>query len=140
MSKFKLDMKYLLFAWQDDSPDNCYYLDTTSGDIKLVNRSLYDIDDLTDEIEKEHDHYLYLPKPDDKTAQRDLREFMETLTDSKIKKTLDIAFESPDVLGTFKKILASDPKELARFEAFRNQRIEEHIHEWLKINCLPGYE
>ena len=132
-------MDYLVFAWQDDSPDNSYYLDTESGDIKLVNRHLYDIDDLTDEIEREHDRYLYLPKPDPSNLKIDIHEFWQSVKDQKLKSTLEIAFESSDILGTFKKILASNADELSRFGIFRNERIRKKIEQWLHANSI-SYE
>lgn len=39
--KVEFDLPALLLAWQDDSPDNRYYLDTTSGAVKLVNANLF---------------------------------------------------------------------------------------------------
>ena len=56
-------------AWRDDSLDNLYYFDTVSGAVKLVNQTLHDLRELTDEVEKNKERYLYLPKPESKQAQ-----------------------------------------------------------------------
>lgn len=134
MSEFRIDMPYLLFAWQDDSPDNAYYLDTESGDVKLVNRNLIELNDLTDEIECNRDRYLYLPKPDPQQLKNDLQDFMLTVADDKLKNVLLLAFESPHVLSSFKKILENTPAELSRLEEFRKARTLTRMNQWLEAN------
>jgi hypothetical protein len=64
------DLAALVHAWQDDAPDNNYYLDTRNGSVKLVHQNLYDLKQLTDEIEKHKERYLYSTKARAKPAQR----------------------------------------------------------------------
>ncbi|MBI2810437.1 MAG: hypothetical protein HYX67_06375, partial [Candidatus Melainabacteria bacterium] len=63
-NSLNLELSELVFAWQDDTQDNAYYLDIESGIVKLVNRNLLDLRDLTDEIEQDRHKFLYMPKPD----------------------------------------------------------------------------
>ena len=136
MEKLTIDMSYLIFAWQDDSPDNLYYLDVTTGDITLVNRNLLDLRELTDEIEQDRERYLYLPKPAPDELKQDLIDFMRTVQDAKIKATLEMAFESPHLLSAFKKIVSSDADELKRLEEFRTDKTRARIEKWLKANFI----
>lgn len=124
------------FAWQDDSPDNSYYLDLVTGDIKLVNRNLSDLKDLTDEIEKHFHRYLYLPKPQAGQLKEDLRDFMETVEDKALKPILEMTFESPHVLSGFKSVLGKSPGEQERLENFRRSRVRVRIQQWLQANHL----
>lgn len=86
MKTISLDFDYLLFAYQDDSPDNIYYLDTEYGDVRLVHRSLKDLRDLTDEIEISHDRFLYIPKGNKEDLLADLHSFFDRIEDPQIKK------------------------------------------------------
>ncbi|HEY9713206.1 MAG TPA: UPF0158 family protein [Chroococcales cyanobacterium] len=132
----KLDLKELMFAYRDDGPDNAYYLDTTTGAIKLVNRSLFDLRELTDEVERHRYKYKYVPKPDRREVPDDLRAFMSTVEDEKLKNILSMAFESPHVLSSFKKIIESSPEERARLDNFLNRLTRERLETWLKANFI----
>lgn len=131
---FKLEQ--LIFCWQDESPDNIYYLDTISGDVRLVHKELHDLSNLTDEIERDKDRFLYLPKTDGQKNKDDLRDFFETVTDQKVKSILDIAFESPHVLSAFKKILSSSDGEVERLDQFLKGRARLRVIQWLQANCI----
>lgn len=132
----KLDFSELMFAWQDDTQDNAYYLDIESGVVKLVNRNLLDLRDLTDEIEQDRHKFLYMPKPAKEQLVLDLKEFWSTVTDDKLRNILSMAFESPHLLSSFKKILEGNPSELERFEEFRREKTRKRIEEWLKSHAI----
>jgi hypothetical protein len=136
MVERRIDMTYMVWAWQDDSPDNSYYLDTRTGDIRLVNRNLLDLNDLTDEIERNRERFHYLPKPDKQLLLADLHDFAQSVEDQKTKATLAIAFESPHVLSAFHKILEDSPHDLKRLTGFIDERVQKRIRAWLKANSI----
>lgn len=136
MKKLSIRADDILFAWQDDLPDNLYYLDTESGDTRLVNRNLEDLRDLTDEIEGGIERFLYIPKPDKNLLIDDLKEFKFTVEDQSLQSILDIAFESPDVVGSFKKILEKNPDEKRRLDQFIKSSLIARIERWLKSNSI----
>lgn len=132
----KLDMEYLLFAWQDSSPDKAYYLDIESGDVLLVEQDLLDIDDLTDMIEGDHDRYLYIPKPDSAEARSDMYDFIAIMGDAEIKRFLTVAFESSDPVYACKTVLKKTPDHLKAWEEFSRQRVGQRVNEWLQANFI----
>ena len=134
--KIEFDLPALLLAWQDDSQDNSYYLDTTSGAVKMVNPNLFDLKELTDEIERHKYRYLYLPKPQRSELRDNLKDFQKTLEDESLVRILDMAFESPHPLEAFIKILSSKPEELTRFKEFRESRALIRLKQWLQANSL----
>jgi hypothetical protein len=134
--KVEFDLPALLLAWQDDSPDNSYYLDTTSGAVKMVNPNLFDLKELTDEIERHKYRYLYLPKPQRGELRDNLRDFQKTVENADLVRILDMAFESPHPLDAFIKILSSNQDELARFREFRQSRALVRLKQWLQANAL----
>lgn len=135
-STLKLDLSELIYAWQDDSPDNAYYLDIESGIVKLVNRNLLDLRDLTDEIEQDRHKFRYVPKPSKEQLVLDLKEFWSTVTDDKLRNILSMAFENPHLLSSFKKILEGNPSELQRFEEYRQNKTQKRIEEWLQSHGI----
>lgn len=140
LKKVPVDMDQLLFAWRDDSPDNAYYLDLDSGDINLVNRGLIDLKELTNEIEINRERYLYLPKPSADQVKNDLKDFMKTIEDHSRKSVLEMAFESPHVFTSFKKILSSTPGQSEALDEFLSSRTHLRVRQWLEANCLECIE
>lgn len=130
------EMDRLIYAWRDDSPDNLYYLDLETGEIQLVNRTLEDVKDLTDEIELERNRYLYLPKPERDQVKNDLRDFMSTMEDQSLLRILEMAFESPHVYSSFLKILDKDESEKERLQEFIDSRSRMRVLQWLEANCI----
>jgi len=130
------DLVSLIHAWQDEAPDNNYYLDTKNGAVKLVNQNLYDLKQLTDEIEKHKERYLYLPKPGPQQLKDDLRDFQKTIENKGLVPILDMALESPHPLSGFTKVLTPYPEELERFKEFRESRVRLRIRQWFEANSL----
>lgn len=131
-----LELSDLIFAWQDDTQDNAYYLDIESGIVKLVNRNLLDLRDLTDEIEQDRHKFLYMPKPEKSQLILDLKEFWSTVKDDKLRNILSMAFESPHLLSSFRKILEGNAEELNRFEEYRLNKTKLRIQEWLNSHAI----
>ncbi|MBZ0187763.1 MAG: UPF0158 family protein [Candidatus Obscuribacterales bacterium] len=134
--KAPIQLQDLVFAWRDDSPDNIYYFDKLTGEVRLVNRNLLELKDLTDEIELHRERYLYLPKANPKVLKDDLTDFKKTVSDQKRQSVLDIAFESPHVYSAFKKILAAWEGESERLEQFLDARARLRVFQWLEGNCI----
>jgi hypothetical protein len=132
----KIDMEYLVFAYQDTCAENLYYLDTEYGEIRLVNRELSDLKDLTDELELSNSRFLYVPKPPKDLLHQDLQAFAASVADHKLGSLLSIGLESPHALAAFRKILSAHEAELARLEAFLISRTNERVLTWLRANGL----
>ena len=138
MFERRIDMDYLIFAWQDESPDSVYYLDKQTGDVELVQQGLIDLDELTDEIEMNRERYLYVPKPQPTELREDINLFAESVTDPDLCRLLPVALEAPNVLPALKKVLAAAPAELTRWEEFRTRRVRERVEKWLAANFVLG--
>lgn len=136
MVERKIDFSYLVFCWQDDSPDNAYYLDRKTGDVRLVNQHLLDLRQLTDEIEKDRERYLYVPKPDKTDMLSDLHDFQHEVSSEQLKRLLSVAFESPHVLLAFKKILQDDQEQSQHLREFLEERVAKRIETWLNANSV----
>jgi hypothetical protein len=138
MNKLQIDTDYLLFAWQDDSPDTAYYLDTDTGSVLLVQRDLDDVDELRDEIELQPARYLYVPKPNPDQPELDLSDFIYTVGDAHLKDLLSVAYEAPNKMQACKKIMSAHPAELQRWENWRRDAARERVRRWLAANNLEA--
>ncbi len=136
----QLDLDALELAWQDESPDTSYYLDIDTGNVELVQQGLYDLRDLTDEIERDRERYLYIPKPNPNQLKQDLNDFVETVVDAQLTRLLPVAMESPNALFAFKSVLSKYPDEIQRWEEFRKSRLRIRIKQWLSANFISRTE
>jgi hypothetical protein len=135
MQKVPIYLDQLLFSFEDDSPDNSYYLDLKTGEVRLVHRELDDLKELTDEIEKDRERFLFIPRPDQKKRKDDLRDFIDTIDDDKVKLLLDVAMESPHPKSGFKKIL-KDKNLDDKLDTFLAARSLVRVKQWLMANCI----
>jgi Uncharacterised protein family (UPF0158) len=138
VEKLQIDMDYLLFAWQDDSPDTAYYLDSDTGSVLLVQRDLDDLDELRDEIETQPARYLYVPKPNHDQPELDLSDFIYTVADKHLQDLLSVAYEGINKLGGCKTILTGHAEELKRWEKWRQDAARERVRRWLAANNLEA--
>jgi hypothetical protein len=138
VNKLQIDMNYLLFAWQDDSPDTAYYLDSDTGSVVLVQRDLDDLDDLRDDIELHPNRYLYIPKPDPMQPELDLSDFIFSVADQHLKDLLSVACEGPNKMAACKKLLSAQGDELKRWEKWREDAARERVKRWLTVNNLEA--
>lgn len=138
--KIEIDWKYLVFAWQDSSPDAAYYFDAETGSVLLVQRDLDDIDELREEIELHPNRYLYLPKPANNRLELDLSDFVFTVSDQKLKSLLDVASEGSNKFSSCYKILSQHPEELARWEKWREDAARERARKWLAAHAIDYFD
>jgi hypothetical protein len=136
MNKIPIDLDYLIFAWQDDSPDSAYYLDSDTGSVLLVQRDLDDLDELRQEIELQPNRFLYVPKPPPEQVELDLSDFIFTISDQHLKDILSMALESPNKVAACKSVLAKHTEEMQRWRKFRQDAVRERVRRWLAANDI----
>src|ERR1700739_4784843 len=85
MKRLELDLNYLLFAWDDESPDAIYYLDLDTGSVLLIQQDLDDLEELKDEVESQPNRFLYVPKAKSDTLLLDLSDFIFSISDEKLR-------------------------------------------------------
>jgi hypothetical protein len=138
MEQLEIDLNYLCWAWQDDSPDTAYYLDSDTGSVVLVQRDLEDLDELREEIELQPNRYLYVPKPDPLQPGLDLSDYIFTVGQPDLKQRLEVAQQGRDKFVSCKKILQEHPEELARWEKWQQDAIRERVRKWLHAHNLQA--
>ncbi len=136
VEKLKVDLSYLVFAWQDESEHAAYYLDTDTGSVVLVQRDLDDVDELREEIELQPNRFLYVPKADPRQVELDLFDFVFTVADEKLKTLLTLAMEAPDKAGSVRTILGKYPEQSERLRKWRDDIALQRVFKWLHAHDL----
>ena len=136
MVERKIDFSYLVFCWQDDSPDNAYYLDRKTGDVRLVNQHLLDLRQLTDEIEKDRERYLYVPKPDKTDMLSDLHDLSARGIQRAAQKTLVSGFRKSACSARVQENFQDDQEQSQHLREFLEERVAKRIETWPNANSV----
>jgi hypothetical protein len=62
--------------------------------------------------------------------------FAESIDDSQLRELLDLALRGRGAFRRFKDVLAHYPRERERWFRFREERLQEAMHEWLEDNGI----
>jgi hypothetical protein len=136
VEKLELDFEYLVFAWEDDSHDTAYYLDSETGSVVLVQQDLEDLDEIREEIELHPSRFLYVPKPDHDRLVLDLSDFIYTVADESLKKQLQTACEGTNKFHACTDILNKHPDEMQRWKKWRHDAARERARKWLTAHNI----
>jgi len=139
--KFEIDRRDLARAIEDPARDREHVLDRESNDIitlSATNMSLTELYDFKTRMEKQPDRYLRIPKVPPAEGYQDMEDFIKTLKDPKLRLRLAQALAGRNAFREFRDMLESYPREEERWEAFKDERRQVRIDDWLKINGLTA--
>jgi hypothetical protein len=117
--------------------DDLYgYIDLQTGEVIIGSQ-----DDPADlELDEEEDdgfeeRYLSIPSNGSNDSYRDMVDFIETVTDARLKSQLERAIDQRRPFARFKDVIKGS-EELERWYGFRDERQYERAIEWLKRNNI----
>ena len=130
----RVDFEELRFAMEDASYEHHYFLDTETGEVIPV--SEYDDDEESRQRleaidEAEPGRYLQVPRAESSDSYEDMQEFIDTVSDKPLQQLLEVAIHGKGAFRRFKDVLARDPAEQQRWFAFRMERLNTRVREWL---------
>ncbi len=142
MRKVKIDIGELEYAFEDNSPESCHYLNIETGDILLIMEYSYedDAEKLSKEIEAHPDRYIEIPKADSHEGYADMADFADTVKDKNLQEKLAIALDGKGAFRRFKNVLLGYPKEEKEWFEFKNKRTRKRIQDWLEDEGLEIQE
>jgi len=133
----KADFKAVLRAhMQQGSGDTTHYLDTQTGTVITVSRSSPDhvLELVSARRRQGMQTLLKIHRANEQDEAEDWRAFLETIRDTKLRRKLQFAWTTHDV-EVYQGCLWDDfPSEYKRWMAFRAQKIENRLKNWLKEN------
>jgi tetratricopeptide (TPR) repeat protein len=128
----EVDLQELMFALEDRSPGNVWYIDRKTGDLHCASEDLPD-EELPVPREELEDDTRFVPVESEETGRafRDMEEFTETVRQPALRQRLRDALAGKGAFGRFKRVLADHPAERERWFRVRDERLEARAREWL---------
>jgi uncharacterized protein UPF0158 len=128
----------IALTFQSDEARN--FLDLRTGKVELAANDFIGADAGLSEEEVETgfaEGYLILVEPlSSQTEYRWMADFVETVTNRRLREMLDLALDGRGSFRRFKVVLSDHPVERERWFAFRQQRLDQEMKEWLAENDI----
>jgi hypothetical protein len=121
----------LLEAFENHDEEMVYFLDRETGEVFSVPAD-YDDDDFWDEVESEKERYLNIPCFDYDLERMLLHEFIQGVTNEKLKTMLISSFVGKTPFGRMDEIISFYPEELERLQAVKEQLLTSRMGHWLE--------
>lgn len=138
------DLQEICFLFEDSSCEHRGYLDLKTGEIIQI------FDDIMDPDEKEFlddkvdeglgERYITIPNAESYDGYQDMKDFIDTVKEMKLKEKLYNAISGSGAFRRFKDVLNYYPKEKERWFKFKDEKVMERVNEWLEeegIGIIP---
>ncbi len=97
---------------------------------------------VAEQVEREYgSRFIEIPRMDSHEGYRDMQDFIATVTDPYLQRLLEVAIMGRGAFRRFKDVLLDYPRERERWFAFRDERMEQRVLDWLADHDLelgPG--
>jgi len=132
MKQLRVDWSELADAFQDDSRDHRYYLDTDTGEVHFFSTYLENEEEQEDEERiTTEDRYVTIPLSRRVTPFHDLRQFVGTLAEGHERTLLSSTLRGREARVRFNDTLDDLPEAREKWSRFQEQVVERRILEWL---------
>ena len=134
----RVDLKTLLTALADPSPDVMIYIDSHSGEVARLSRSapIAELTRFKAQSDRDPDRYVKAPRPTAEETYSDMTAFVGTVKDKKLQDRLQLEIRGGGTLRNFVDTLLSIPTEKERWHRFRDDRVRGRLQSWLRSNGL----
>ena len=132
MKLLRVDWSELADAFQDDSREHRYYLDTDTGEVHFFSTYLENEEEQEDEERiTTEERYVTIPLSRRVIPVRDLRRFVGTLAEGDERNLLTSTLLGREARVRFNDTLNRLPEAREKWGHFREQIVEHRILEWL---------
>lgn len=129
-----VDLAELRLAFEAETQDLPWYLDTGTGEVLLVT-SEYEPSQhrgvTVAQIEGDPARFLRVPPSNPQHLVDDMRAFAESVGDTQLTESLDLALSAPRPDKRFKTVLSWLPERQQQWHAWRQARTMERVTSWL---------
>ncbi len=137
----KVDLTELRLAFEADTQDLPWFLDTQTGAVLLATAEFDPAQHgglTVEQIEKDTARFLRVPPFNPDQLISDMREFAEGTGDAQLKESLELALSAPRPDKRFKTVMSWLPEQQARWNEWRLARTTQRVHAWLQVNALSA--
>ena len=140
----KCSLDDLVNVFEFSSDEMTHYLNIETGRVAVYSNLSGGFDEEGNEIKNanafDDDRYVEIVGMDPYEAILDMERFIETLSESKLKRNLKIVLRGKSSFRRFGRVLSSYPDEERNWANFRKERMLKRIYGWLEENDLELFQ
>jgi len=125
----------LLDAFTSGSGDRVYFLDRFTGEIFFVPAALED-DDFWCQVESNQERFLEIPRIEYRIERQIMSDFIDSITDTDLKKLLGGALAGRKPFGNINDILDFFPYEQEKLLEMKDEFVTSRVKSWLEEHNL----
>ena len=134
MRVLRVSTRDLLFAMENRVPGTTHYLNTETGEVIPVFG--YNRDQILAEIKEFPKRYVRLPPQAGRTGYTAMVEFTHTVSRPGLRLELEAALDGQGVYRRFRAALKDEPRENARWQQFRGERVAGRLRKRLEAEGI----
>jgi len=134
MRVLRVSSRDLLFAMENRLPGTTHYLNTESGEVIPV--FSYNRDQILAEVRQYPKRYLRLPPLSGRSGYNAMVEFSRTVSRPELRAELEAALNGPGVYRRFRDVLKDQPREYARWQQFRGEKVAWRLRQRLEADGI----
>jgi hypothetical protein len=128
--RIPIDLELLQMALEDRDGNGQWFLDTETGEVLRLGEA--DDDELASQIDEGGDRYICIPYQGSEAGYRDMEEFIDSVSDNRLRALLDVAIQGKGAFRRFKDVLLEYPQERERWFAFEKASARQRSVAWLQ--------
>lgn len=134
----RVNLKALLTALADPSPDVVIFIDSHTGEVARLSRSapMTELARFKTQSDRDPDRFVKVPRPTAEETYSDMAAFAGSVKDKKLQDRLRLEVTGGGTLRSFVDQLLAIPTEKERWHRFRDDRVRERLQSWLRANGL----
>ncbi len=149
IKRLKVDLPWLMAAFEDASWEVCYCLDLETGEvIMLTDEEMRYVEEPPDwplpEWQQESvkqaekimfdsgERYVRVPGADSREGYGDMEDFIATVEDDHLRELLSVAIHGRGAFRRFKDVLYDYPRERKRWFEFADSQVRRRVLDWLE--------
>ncbi|MCD6318553.1 hypothetical protein J7M02_05750 [Candidatus Aerophobetes bacterium] len=139
MRKVKINLSELMDAFENCRSGYEFYLDTKTGELLYTSDEFMDPEEtkkIYERMEDEPERYLSVPERSSREGYQDMVAFTESLEDEDLQEKLWIALNGRGAFRRFKDVLLNYPEKREEWFAFKDERLERRVMDWLEENGI----
>ena len=134
MRELKVSTRDLLFAMENRVPGTTHYLNTETGEV--VPAFGFNRDQILAEIRQFPKRYVRLPPLSGRSGYTTMVEFTRTVSRPELRTQLEAALNEPGVYRRFRAVLKDEPRENARWQQFRGEKVAGRLRKRLEAEGI----
>ncbi|MHB2020579.1 MAG: UPF0158 family protein [Candidatus Xenobia bacterium] len=130
----KIDFNAVLTAHKDPSGKVVYYLDTRTGAVVALSPTtpMAQLVKMKERMKSDPDSLLKIPHVTQEETYADMDAFIAHTPDKKLQERLKVAKSGGGTLRNFLDVLMAYPKQEGEWKAFREQKVQGRLKDWLR--------